>query len=55
MAEAARIGGLARLVVPEANAREAASAAGVGVYGVRSLREAAEILSSDGGVEPAEP
>ena len=55
MAEAARIGGLARLVVPEANAREAASAGGVGVYGVRSLREAAEFLRSGNGVEPAEP
>ena len=55
MAEAARIGGLERLVVPEANAREAASAGGVGVYGVRSLREAAEFLRSGNGVEPAEP
>ena len=55
MAEAARIGGLARLLVPPANAREAASAGGVGVYGVRSLREAAEFLKSGRGVEPAEP
>lgn len=55
MAEAARIGGLERLVVPEANAREAASAGGVGVYGVRSLREAAEFLRSGNGVEPAKP
>ena len=55
IAEAARIGGLARLVVPEANAREAASAVGVGVYGVRSLREAAEFLRSGSGVGPAEP
>ncbi len=55
MAEAARIGGLARLVVPEANAREAASAGGVEVYGVRSLREAAEFLRTGDGAEPAEP
>jgi magnesium chelatase family protein len=55
MAEAARVGGLARLVVPEANAREAASAGGVEVYGVRSLRAAAEFLRTGHGVEPAEP
>jgi magnesium chelatase family protein len=36
MAEAARSGGLARLVVPGANAREAASAGGVEVYGMRT-------------------
>ena len=41
--------------MPEANAREAASAGGLGVYGVRSLREAAEFLRSGNGVEPAEP
>jgi magnesium chelatase family protein len=55
MAEAARIGGLARLVVPGTNAREAASAGGVEVYGMRSLREAAEFLRTGSGVEPAEP
>ncbi len=55
MAEAARGGGLARLVVPGANAREAVSAGDVEVYGVRSLREAADFLRTDRGVEPAEP
>jgi magnesium chelatase family protein len=55
MAEAARLGGLSRLVLPEANAREAASAGGIEVYGVRSLRDAAEFLRSGHGVEPAEP
>jgi len=55
MAEAARLGGLSRLVLPEANAREAASAGDIEVYGVRSLRDAAEFLRSGRGVEPAEP
>jgi magnesium chelatase family protein len=55
MAEAARVGGLTRLVVPDANAREAASARGVEVYGVRNLREAAEFPRTGRGLEPAEP
>ena len=55
IAEAARLGGLSRLVLPEANAREAASAGGIEVYGVRGLRDAAEFLRSGRGVEPAEP
>ena len=55
MAEAAMLGGMSRLVVPRANAREAASAGSVEVYGVRSLLEAAELLRTGRGVEPAEP
>ncbi len=55
MAEAARVGGLDRLIVPWVNAREAASAGGIEVYGVRSLREAVEFLKTGRGVEPAEP
>ena len=55
MAEAARLGGLSRLVLPETNAREAASAGGIEAYGVRGLREAAEFLRAGCGVEPAEP
>ena len=54
MAEAGRVGGLERLVVPEGNAREAAACGGVGVYGVRGLREAAEFLAGGSGVEPSE-
>jgi magnesium chelatase family protein len=55
MAEAARVGGLERLLVPEANAREAAAGGGIGVYGVRGLKEAAEFLADGSGVGPSEP
>ncbi len=55
MAEAARLGGLSRLVLPETNAREATSAGGIEAYGVRGLREAAEFLRTGRGVETAEP
>lgn len=44
MAEGARREGLPRLILPEPNAAEAASIGGVGVYGVRTLREAVEFL-----------
>jgi magnesium chelatase family protein len=55
MAEAGRIGGLGRLVLPRVNAQEAAAAGGIEVYGVRGLREAAELLRDGNGVEPAGP
>jgi magnesium chelatase family protein len=45
MAEGARREGFGRLVLPEANAAEAAAIGGVEVYGVRTLREAADFLS----------
>ncbi len=44
MAEGARRAGLPRLILPESNAPEAASIGGVGVYGVRTLREAVDFL-----------
>lgn len=44
MAEGARREGLPRLILPEPNAAEAASIGGVGVYGVRTLREAVDFL-----------
>src|ERR671916_2180952 len=55
MAEAARVGGLERLLVPEANAREAAAGGGIGVYGIRCLKEAANLLADGSGVVPSEP
>lgn len=53
MAEAARLGGLRRLILPRKNAREAAASGGIEVYGVGGLREAVEFLASGSGVEPA--
>ncbi len=55
MAEAARLGGLRRLILPKKNAREAAASGGIEVYGVGGLREAVEFLASGNGVEPAGP
>src|SRR3712207_5742388 len=55
MAEAARVGGLERLLVPEANDRAAAAGGGIGVYGVRCLKEAAVLLADGSGVGPSEP
>src|ERR687898_634159 len=55
MAEGARREGLARLVVPERDAPEAAAIGGVEVYGMRSLREAVEFLGDSARVSPAEP
>jgi magnesium chelatase family protein len=52
MAMAAHQRGLARLLVPAANAREAAVVEGVAVYGVGTLAEAVGVLS---GQLPAEP
>src|SRR5215208_1763309 len=55
MAEGARREGLARLLVPERDAPEAAAIGGVEVYGIRSLRVAVEFLGDSARVSPAEP
>ncbi len=46
IAEGARREKLQRLILPEANATEAASISGVEVYGVRTLHQAVELLSN---------
>lgn len=53
MAEGARREGMPRLVLPETNAAEAAAIGDVGVYGVRTLREAVDFLGGRTLVEPA--
>jgi magnesium chelatase family protein len=55
MAEGARREGFERLVLPEGNAPEAAAIGGVEVYGVRTLREAVDLLGGSAGVPRAEP
>jgi magnesium chelatase family protein len=55
MAEGARREGLPRLVMPEENAPEAAAIGGVGVYGLRTLREAVDFLGGRADVPAAEP
>jgi magnesium chelatase family protein len=55
VAEGARREGLPRLVVPEANAPEAAAIGGVGVYGLRTLREAVDFLGGRAAIPAAEP
>jgi magnesium chelatase family protein len=55
MAEGARREGFERLVLPEGNASEAAAIGGVEVYGVRTLREAVDLLGGRAGVPRAEP
>ena len=55
MAEGARKEGLQRLVLPERDAPEAAVIGGVDVYGMRTLREAADFLGDGLRMEPAEP
>ena len=55
VAEGARREGLLRLVVPEANAPEAAAIGGVGVYGLRTLREAVDFLGGRAAIPAAEP
>lgn len=52
MAIKARQMGLRRMIVPAANATEAAVVNDVEVYGVESLREAVELLSGAGGPQP---
>jgi len=54
MAEGAQREGLPRLVLPEANASEAAAIGGVEVYGVRTLREAVDFLGGHTVVPRAE-
>ena len=55
MAEGAWRGGLGRLVLPEGNAPEAAAIGGIEVYGVRTLREAVDLLCGRARVRRAEP
>jgi magnesium chelatase family protein len=55
MAEGARREGLARLLVPERDAPEAAAIGGVEVYGIRNLREAVEFLGDTARISPAQP
>lgn len=50
IAVAARTKGIANLVVPEANAREAAVVEGVRVYGVRSLPEVVDLIQAPASV-----
>jgi magnesium chelatase family protein len=45
VAEGARRAGIERLIVPPERAREAALVEGLGIVGVRNLREAADVLS----------
>jgi magnesium chelatase family protein len=55
MAMAAKEAGVARLIVPSANAREAAVVEGVAVFGVASLGEAVGLLTGEIQVEPLTP
>jgi magnesium chelatase family protein len=55
MAMEARARGVARLLVPAPNAREAAVVEGVGVYGVASLGEAVGLLTGELLAEPLSP
>jgi magnesium chelatase family protein len=55
MAMEARARGLARVIVPAANAREAAVVREIEVYGVGSLAEAVGILKGNTGIEPVSP
>ena len=55
IAIAARAAGIHNLVIPAANAREAAVVAGVNVYPVRSLLEVRELLNSASGVSGSQP
>src|SRR5688572_24836900 len=55
MAMEARDRGLKRLIVPSANAREAAVVTDIEVFGVGSLTEAAGILTGQAPIEPVSP
>src|SRR4051794_36725383 len=55
MAMEAKARGVARLLVPAANAREAAVVEGVDVYGVAALGEAVGLLTGELTVEPLSP
>lgn len=50
---AARAAGLRRVLVPEANTREAAIVEGIDVFPVGSLADAARLLNDRDGIEPA--
>ena len=52
IAIAARRAGKKALIVPEANAREAAVVEGLNVYGVRNLRETYEFLTNERPLQP---
>src|SRR5574340_170992 len=52
VAIAARSGKIAGLIVPEANAREAAVVSDVNVYPVRSLMDVVKFLNGRNGIEP---
>jgi magnesium chelatase family protein len=55
MAMEAKVRGVVRLLVPAANAREAAVVEGVEVYGIGSLGEAVGLLTGELVVEPLSP
>jgi magnesium chelatase family protein len=55
MAMEARARGLTKLIVPAANAREAAVVREIAVYGVTSLSEAVGIVSGQVEVDPLSP
>ena len=55
IAEGARREKLPRLILPETNMTEAASISGVEVYGVKTLRQAADLLSNKMEMSPAHP
>ena len=55
MAEGGRREGMGRLILPEANAREAAAIGGIEALGARSLCEAAEVVSGRTRVAPSRP
>jgi magnesium chelatase family protein len=55
MAMGAKAAGVARLIVPAANAREAAVVEGLAVFGVASLGEAVGLLTGEISVEPLTP
>lgn len=52
MAISARAAGFKAMIVPEANASEAAVVNNIDVYGVRDLRQVVEVLSGAGTVKP---
>jgi magnesium chelatase family protein len=55
MAMEAKAGGVSQLLVPAANAREAAVVEGVNVYGVATLGEAVGLLTGTLDIEPLSP
>ncbi len=55
MAEGAKREGLGALILPEQNAPEAASIGGAGVYGVRSLAEAVDLIAGEKDAAPSPP